>query len=335
MLFLLTVRLKEIIYSGENVGNDLSFEFSVRGLVTRLRSKIACGQRKSFNEVLLRSPFPEGSISLPVSVDITEEDPVFHDTGSGSSLFTVQLRESETQTHSFNADVVASGGDKGKRATLTFMLEAVIDALKVEITFPNAGQMFFIDSTPKMPTIDFVADTDPPGQAPAGASIDWNIEIIYADHSLAAQGAIDTETGTGNSAPGTTFTPTFGKLIGDTGETSPGGIISRCRASATLKIGSESYCSDTVDFHVRGRNPSGAELNAVLAPVTGIAPRYPHGTRSVTMSATIVQAVVRKESGKKQFEADGTPVLGVSQRSYWAKRGDRGIFQNRIRQSGD
>ena len=161
MLFLLTVRLKEIIYSGENVGNDLSFEFSVRGLVTRLRSKIACGQRKSFNEVLLRSPFPEGSISLPVSVDITEEDPVFHDTGSGSSLFTVQLRESETQTHSFNADVIASGGDKGRRATFTFMLEAVIGIVRLNITsITTAEQNEQIRRTFNLPN-PFIAEADP------------------------------------------------------------------------------------------------------------------------------------------------------------------------------
>ena len=161
MLFLLTVRLKEIIYSGENIGNDLSFEFSVRGLVTRLRSKIACGQRKSFNKVLLHGLFSEGSISVPISVDITEEDPVFHDTGSGSSLFTVQLGESETQTHSFNADVIASGGDKGRRATCTFMLEAVVDTVRVNITsITTAEQNEQIRRTFNLPN-PFIAEADP------------------------------------------------------------------------------------------------------------------------------------------------------------------------------
>ena len=89
MSIVLIIRLKEIIYSGENIGNDLSFEFSVKGLVTCLESKISCGQRKSFNEVLFQETFAEDSVSLPISVNIAEKDPVFHDTGSGSSRFNV------------------------------------------------------------------------------------------------------------------------------------------------------------------------------------------------------------------------------------------------------
>ena len=121
MLFLLTVRLKQIAYSGDNIGNDLSFRFNVEGHGTLLRSKIALGQRGSFDKVLLQEIFPEGSHSLPIRVDITEEDPAFNDTGSASSRFNMQLEQPETRTHSFSADVIASGGDKAKKATFTFM----------------------------------------------------------------------------------------------------------------------------------------------------------------------------------------------------------------------
>ena len=295
MLFRLTLRLKKINYSGENIGDDLNFTFNVKGHVIHLRSKISFGRSKSFKQVLFQEILPEGSISLPISVDITEEDPIFNDTGSGSSQFAMQLEQPETRKHSFSADVIASGGDKAKKATFTFMLEAVIDVIKIEITSPNAGQTFFIDSILEMPTIDFVADTDPPGQAPVGASIDWKIEIIYADHSLVAHRAIDTETATGNSAPNVPFTPSFGKIIGDTGETSPGGTVSKCVATATLAVSGEEVCSDTIEFHVRGENPPKAQLNAALAAVTGTAPKYPKGKRSVTMSAAIVQAVAERK----------------------------------------
>lgn len=149
----------------------------------------------------------------------------------------------------------------------------------------------------------------------------------YADHSLAAQKAIDTLNVTGTSAPGVKFQPKFEKIIGETGETSPGGTVSECRAIATLQIDGKDYASDTIKFHVRGKNPAADELNKALTSVTGKAREYPNGMRSVTMSETIVQALAQKESGKTQFRRDGTPVLGVSQVSLWAKRGDRGIFQ--------
>ncbi|MCG2660133.1 MAG: hypothetical protein L6437_07815 [Kiritimatiellae bacterium] len=327
MSVLLIIKLKQIIYSGENIGDDMSFQFDVKGQITRAKTRISSGQHKSFNKVLFQGTFAEGSVSLPIGVVITERDPVFHDTGSGSSIFNVQLQETETQTHSFNASVIASGGDKGKIATFTFVMEANISAIKIEITAPDAGQTFFIDSTPEMPAIDFVAVTEPPGQVPAGASIDWNIEIIYADHSIAAQGAIDILTATGNSVPGATFSQTFDKLIGDTGETSPGGTVSRCRASATLKVGGENLCSHIVEFHVRGENPTTAEINQVLTSVTGQGPKLEGDIRLVTMPAGTVQSVAQKESGKKQFRSDGAPVLGVAEISHWAKRGDRGIMQ--------
>lgn len=124
-MLVLKVKLKEVIYSGENVGNNLRFHFDVKGHVTHLRNRISYGERKSFNKVLFQENVQKGSIRLPISVDITEKDPVFHDTGSGSSYWNIQLQPSEPQTHSFSAEVIASGGDKGKKATFTFMLEAV------------------------------------------------------------------------------------------------------------------------------------------------------------------------------------------------------------------
>lgn len=145
MLFLLTVRLKKIIYSGDNLGDDLSFQLSVKGHIAHLRSKISPGQSKSFKQILFQEVFPEGSVSLPISVYTTEEDPVFNDTGSASSNFNVQLSESAAQTHSFSASVKASGGDVPKEATFTFILEAIVDIINVEIDKPTQNQVFEID----------------------------------------------------------------------------------------------------------------------------------------------------------------------------------------------
>jgi len=161
MFFRLTVRLKQIAYSGDNIGNDLSFQFNVKGHGTLLKSNISLGQRRSFNEILFQENVPEGSISFPIRVDITEKDPVFHDTGSGSSYWNIQLQPSEPQTHSFNAEVIASGRDKGKKATFSFMLEANVEnVIKVDITsITTAEQNQQIRRTFNLPN-PFLAEGD-------------------------------------------------------------------------------------------------------------------------------------------------------------------------------
>ncbi|MDO9542785.1 MAG: hypothetical protein Q7J98_10745 [Kiritimatiellia bacterium] len=140
MLVLLTIKLKKIIYSGENIGNDLIFQFNVQRQVAQVKTGISSGQHKSFDKVLFQGTFTESSARLPIRVNITEKDPVFPDTGSGSSRFNVQLQGPETQTHSFNANVIASGGDQGKIAAFTFIMEAnVVKALKVDISTTDAN----------------------------------------------------------------------------------------------------------------------------------------------------------------------------------------------------
>ena len=79
MPVLLIIRLKEIVYSGENIGRDLSFRFDVQGQITPVKTRISSGQHKSFNKVLFQEAFPESFVSLPINVAITEKDPAFPD----------------------------------------------------------------------------------------------------------------------------------------------------------------------------------------------------------------------------------------------------------------
>ncbi|MBU4212689.1 MAG: hypothetical protein KKD33_08925 [Verrucomicrobia bacterium] len=68
MPMLLIIKLKKIIYNGENIGNDLSFQFDVKGQATQVKTRISSGQHKSFNKALFQGTFPEGSTSLPIRV---------------------------------------------------------------------------------------------------------------------------------------------------------------------------------------------------------------------------------------------------------------------------
>ena len=42
----LIIKLKKIIYSGENIGDDLSFRFDVKNQITHVKTRISSGQAK-------------------------------------------------------------------------------------------------------------------------------------------------------------------------------------------------------------------------------------------------------------------------------------------------
>ena len=258
MSVLLIAKLKRIIYSGENIGDDLNFQFNVKGHVIDLKSKISCGQRKSFNKVIFRGNVTGSSVRLPISVGITEEDTVFDDTGSGSSSFNVQLQESEPQTHSFNANVIASGGDKGKTATFTFMMEADVHIIKVELkygtTVVNEDDYVYINATPQIPQLK--ASLKPTGLS---GNVKWRLHIEYKrsprndDEYYPGPTASSWKT----LAAGATW-----DIASEFGADFRGG-------KATLYCEYQGVQCDQV-FHIRGNNPTEAAVEAEI----GVNPWY-------------------------------------------------------------
>ena len=214
MAVLLTIKLKEITYSGDNIGDDLSFQFNVKDHMTHVRSRISCGQRKSFNRVLFQENVSQESLRIPISVDITEADTVFDDTGSGSSEFNVQTGQSGIQTHSFHVNVFASGGDKGKKATFTFMLEAIVEnLLKVDIIEPLPDQNHTCQVQPNYNStgpITFKAKVE--GINYTG-NIDWNLKLEYETDGGGVFESIEQFTTTDDQAVDKTFTSKGGRLI--------------------------------------------------------------------------------------------------------------------------
>jgi len=103
---------------------------------------------------------------------------VFHDTGSGSSSFNVQLQESEPQTHSLNANVIASGGDKRKTATFTFMMEADVHVIKVELKdgniIVNEDDLVYISATPARPQLKAKLQPDA-----LDGNVDWKLAVEF------------------------------------------------------------------------------------------------------------------------------------------------------------
>ncbi len=275
MSVLLIIKLKEIIYSGENIGDDMSFHFNVEGQVTHLKTKISFGQHKSFNKVLFQGTFAEDSVSLPISVDITEEDPIFNDTGSGSSSFNVQLQESESQTHSFNANVIASGGDKGKTATFTFMMEADVHVLKVDIIQPPADHNnTYLAQTNYNSTGPIAFKAKIKGMTYTG-NIDWNVDIEYQTDGSSSYTKNYQFTSPNNQAVNRTFTSEGGRLT--------------IRASATV---GGIQCSEQIVNYITGVGVPNATITQRLR---GLYTPAADGTQG------LLTGIAMKESTYRQF----------------------------------
>ena len=212
MPVLLIIRLKEIVYSGENIGRDLSFRFDVQGQITPVKTRISSGQRKSFNKVLFRSPFAESSVRLPIRVAITEKDPAFPDIGSGSSSFNVQLQEAETQTHFFNAKVIARGGDRGKTAVFTFIMEADISALKVDILQPSPDENHTYAAQPDYNSTGPIAFKAKVAGVNYTGNMDWGVKLEYQTDGGGPYEKTYQFTSPNNQAVNRTFSSEGGRL---------------------------------------------------------------------------------------------------------------------------
>lgn len=124
--FKLFASLKQIRYSGKNIGSDLSFAFEANGEIDFFERKIRLGQSIPIDRVLWRKPVTEGEVvSLYVKTLITEKDWVFSDIGEGETSFVYEASRSDTKNYEFNVNVDAKGEGK-KTATFSFLVEVGI-----------------------------------------------------------------------------------------------------------------------------------------------------------------------------------------------------------------
>lgn len=120
----LSIKLKQIKYSGQNVGRNLKFYFKIGDQSTEIKCRLVQGTVKSLDRTIFQQAI-KNPASLPVSIKIIETNPVFNDLGSGSTK--LQLNGPRAKSHSFSIDVKGLGRDKNKTARFTFVLEATIE----------------------------------------------------------------------------------------------------------------------------------------------------------------------------------------------------------------
>ncbi len=119
----LVVSVKQISYSGGNIGNDLTFGFDVDGKYIFLDQPIDAGKTQVVNKILWKSPAKDGDkVTLSISVVVTEQDIIWSDTGQGQTTFSFEVTQSKVKNHSFQVDVK----EYNKTATFSFLIEAAI-----------------------------------------------------------------------------------------------------------------------------------------------------------------------------------------------------------------
>ena len=136
MSFQLILRLKEIQYTGESIGRELHFTFSIEGIAITFHKRIPTGTKKVFKDILFmkKDIVPDTTIDLPIQLTVSEKDSggAFDERQSEVTIFSIDTVAAKKQTHSFSINVVAQqGSDKGKKATfiLTFEAEIIDEAI--------------------------------------------------------------------------------------------------------------------------------------------------------------------------------------------------------------
>lgn len=123
----LSIKLKQIKYSGDNIGRELKFKLKIGDQVAEMSIKLPRGESRSLNKVIFQKTLKEKAIILQIAAEIREASERHIDYGSGTSGFKIQLREGRIQKHIFSVEVKGSGREKGKTAIFTFVLEARVE----------------------------------------------------------------------------------------------------------------------------------------------------------------------------------------------------------------
>lgn len=133
----LKMKLKKVSYEGANIGNDLSIDLTMNiGSETVSFSRnmsLSANSSRDTNFTLYKKvpnglsgiTAGDGQISVSVSASLTERDPVYDDTGSGSGSFQVSVFNAGPVQNSISGTIYGDSiGDEDRTATITLEFES-------------------------------------------------------------------------------------------------------------------------------------------------------------------------------------------------------------------
>jgi hypothetical protein len=124
---LVIVRLADITYAGESIGDDLTLISNLGARLITVNKKLSVGQTARLNISVGTFVTSASSFQLAGVLTVVERDPIFNDSGAQSVNFNIDTRSAGTQTHAVQISVVESGGlfDPGI-AEFEITIEAVV-----------------------------------------------------------------------------------------------------------------------------------------------------------------------------------------------------------------
>ena len=121
---LITIKLVNVTYKGENIGADFYFTFSIYDTKIEIAEKIEAGTSKSFDHVIFSQSSDQDTISI--NLDIREDDPVYDDTASHQFSIPVGSLIGN-QTHSASVKIQGQGWERKRTAILDIELKVSLD----------------------------------------------------------------------------------------------------------------------------------------------------------------------------------------------------------------
>ena len=105
MTKLIRLRIAEIKYTGDSVGDDIRIEIESLNKFVGLNMRLKRGSDRALN-VEIGQFFGDGvSFTLPVTIRIIERDLVFNDVGSVQEKIKINLNDSSPQLHTYRVEV--------------------------------------------------------------------------------------------------------------------------------------------------------------------------------------------------------------------------------------
>jgi len=124
----LSVKLKQITYSGDNLGRELSFTLKIKDQATEIHVKLPHGKSRSFDKVVFQKAQKEKSIILPITAEVREIRERYIDLGSGTSKIKIQLNDKIPRKHTLTVKVQGYGKEKTKTAVIAVVLESTVES---------------------------------------------------------------------------------------------------------------------------------------------------------------------------------------------------------------
>jgi|GEM_PF-3428919 len=135
MLKTVVLKLINIKYSGDSIGNDIRVEISAPDKFFAVDKKIKKGESAACNEIIRKFSVSENVFNPEIKIIVIEKDLIFNDVGDITAKLKINLESSERQTSEYRVEVYESRGPLGrgkKCGIFDITLEAVVSKQSAE-----------------------------------------------------------------------------------------------------------------------------------------------------------------------------------------------------------